>query len=168
MKTLVAYPAGAFCLGVGLEGLAAERRLHRVLDLQQAQPARLATAGTAAAPLPVRLTFWPTGLADACTVRQDDLVRMASSLLSMRYSKALIALPRPIDRSRPWRRAGCPRPRGCGRARGLHPPRVTDDLIGVRHPLLEIAVVELLAIEGRQQSRWHWQHDVVGRIVTML
>jgi hypothetical protein len=29
-------------------------------------------------------------------------------------STALDALPRPIDRWRPWRWSGCPRPRGAG------------------------------------------------------
>ncbi len=39
MKTLVAYAAGALCLDIGLDGLSAQRALHRVLDLPKAQPA---------------------------------------------------------------------------------------------------------------------------------
>src|SRR5271165_3555330 len=39
MKTFVAYPAGVLARGIGLEGLPAQGRIDRVLDLLQRQPA---------------------------------------------------------------------------------------------------------------------------------
>ncbi len=46
IKTFVSYPVPGRPLGIGLEGLPAQRDVDRVPDLLQGQTARRATAGT--------------------------------------------------------------------------------------------------------------------------
>jgi hypothetical protein len=47
-------------------------------------------------------------------------------------------------------------------------PRVPDGLVHLHHPVVEVAVVELPAIDRRQWGRGRRQHHAVGRIVGLI
>jgi hypothetical protein len=47
-------------------------------------------------------------------------------------------------------------------------PRLADRLIDLRHPVIEVAVVELPAIDQCQRNRRRRQHYTVGRIVRLV
>jgi hypothetical protein len=45
---------------------------------------------------------------------------------------------------------------------------MADGVIHMRHPVFEIAVLELPAIQWGQWGRWHGQHNAAGRIVVTV